>query len=119
MKKLTKILAIVLVVLMTLSVAGCGKKNSLVGTWEYSEDGIGAVYDLKKDGTGTYKVTVGEAEVEYELKYEVKDNLLLVRFVNNDTFSEDDVFENEFNLKDANTLILKDTSGLEMTFVKK
>ena len=108
---------------IALTVAGCGKKgdDSLVGVWEYkdTENGIGAVYDLKADGTGTYTMTVGETEVVYELKYEVQDGHLLVRYVNNETFSEDDVFDSEFVLKDANTMIVKDTSGMEMTFNKK
>ena len=69
---------------------------SFVGIWTYTdeENGIGAVYDLKEDGTGTYTMIVGEEEVTYELKYEVQDNLLLVTYVNNETFTEDDVFEN-------------------------
>ena len=112
-----------LVFAIVLAVAGCGKKgdNSLVGVWEYkdTENDIGAVYDLKDDGTGTYTMKVGETEVTYELKYEVQNGHLLVRYVNNETFSEDDVFDSEFSFKDDNTLIIKDTSGMEMTFVKK
>ena len=123
MKKIKTILAALLVMAIALTVAGCGKKgdDSLVGVWEYkdTENGIGAVYDLKADGTGTYTMTVGETEVVYELKYEVQDGHLLVRYVNNETFSEDDVFDSEFVLKDANTMIVKDTSGMEMTFNKK
>jgi hypothetical protein len=108
---------------MLLSLAGCGKKeeNSLVGTWEYSdtESGIGAVYVLKDDGTGTYTMKVGETEVTYELKYEVKDGHLLVRYVNNEIFTEDDVFDNEFSFRDAKTLIVKDTLGEELPFIRK
>ena len=74
---------------------------------------------LNEDGTGTYTMKVGEQEVTYELKYEVKDGHLLVRYVNNETFSEDDVFDSEFSLQDADTMIIKDTSGEEMTFVRK
>ena len=123
MKKTKTIITLLLSLLIALSIAGCGKKSdqSLVGVWEYSdtENGIGAVYDLREDGTGTYTMTVGDQEVVYELKYEVKDSHLLVRFVNNETFTEDDVFDNEFKLKDANTLIIKDSMDTEMTFVKK
>ena len=123
MKKLSAILALLLVLAMVFSVTGCSKKeeNSLVGVWEYSdtENGIGAVYDLRSDGTGTYTMNVGEQEVTYELKYEVKDGHLLVTYFNNETFTEDDVFDNEFSFKDANTLIIKDSFGEEMTFVKK
>lgn len=123
MKKIKTILATLLVLAMALSVAACAKKNdgSLVGVWEYqdTESGIGATYDLKDDGTGTYTMKVGEEEVVYELKYEVKNGHLLVTYVNNEIFTEDDVFDSEFTMKDANTMIVKDSSGMEMTFIKK
>ena len=123
MKKTKLILAALLVFAMVLAIAGCGKKkeNSIVGTWEYTdeENDIGAVYDLKEDGTGTYTMTVAGEDVVYELKYEVKDNHLLIRYVNNDTFSEDDEFDNEFSFKDSNTLIIKDSFDQQLTFVRK
>ena len=95
--------------------------DSLTGIWEYSdtENGIKTVYDLKDDGTGTYTMTVGDNEVIYELKYEVKDGHLLVTYVNNDTFTEDDVFDNEFSFKDSNTIIIKDSNEAELTYIKK
>lgn len=128
MKKLTAFLAALLVFAMTLSLAGCGAKgevkgeeNSLVGTWEYTdtEFGIGAVYVLNENGTGTYTMKVGDEEVTYELKYEVKDGHLFVTYVNNDIFTEDDVFDSEFSFKDVNTLVIIDSFGEEMTFIKK
>ena len=123
MKKISAILMVLLVFTMVLSLTGCGSKdeNSLVGTWEYSdtEYGLGAVYVLKDDGTGTYTMKVGEEEVTYELKYEVKDGHLLVSYVNNEIFSEDDVFDSEFSFKDSKTMIVKDSFGEEQTFIKK
>ena len=123
MKRISAVLGALLVFAMFLSLAGCGKKeeNSLVGTWEYSdtESGIGADYVLKDDGTGTYTMKVGETEITYELKYEVKDGHLLVRYVNNEIFTEDDVFDNEFSFRDAKTLIVKDTLGEELPFIRK
>ncbi len=123
MKSIRSILAVLLVLATVLALAGCGgkKENSLVGIWAYSdpENGIGAVYDLKADGSGTYTMTVGEAEVTYELKYEVKDGHLLVRYVNNEIFTEDDVFDSEFRFQDSGTLIVKDSLGEELTFVRK
>lgn len=114
----------IIIALLTLTIllAGCGKKDaSLTGVWEYSdaETGIGAIYNLKEDGTGTYTMKVGETEVTYELKYEVKDGHLLVRYANNEYFSEDDVFDSEFKLKGSDTLIIKDSSDMEMEFRKK
>ncbi len=123
MKKNSGILMVILVFTLLLSVTGCSKKgeNSLAGIWEYTdaETGLGAIYDLKDDGTGTYTMKVGEQEVTYELKYEVEDGHLLVRFVNNELFSEDDVFDSEFSFKDSSTLIIKDSLGEEMSFVKQ
>jgi len=125
-----KILILVLVLaLACVFMVACGgnsggsdaSENSLTGVWKYedTENGIGAVYDLKDDGTGTYTMIVGEEEVTYELKYEVQDNHLLVTYVNNDTFTEEDVFDSEFSFQDANTLIVKDSFGEEMTFVRQ
>ena len=123
MKTLNAFFKALLVFVMILTLTGCSKKdeNSLAGVWEYSdtENGISTVYDLKGDGTGTYTMNVGENTVTYELKYEAKDNHLLVRFVNNDTFSEEDVFDNEYTLKDANTMIIKDSFGEELTYIRK
>lgn len=122
MKKTNLIFVTLLVFSMILALAGCGKKeNSIVGTWECNdtENDISTVYDLKDDGTGTYTMKVAGEEVIYELKYEIKDNHLLVRYVNNDTFSEDDEFDNKFQFKDDNTLIIKDSFDEEMTYVRK
>ena len=123
MRKLRTVITTLLVIAMVISIAACGKKNenSLAGVWEYTdtESDLGAVYDLKEDGTGTYTMKIGETEVTYELKYEVKDGHLLVTYVNNETFTEDDVFDSEFTLKDADTMIIKDSTGMEMTFNKK
>ena len=123
MRKLRTVITTLLVIAMVISIAACGKKNenSLAGVWEYTdtESDLGAVYDLKEDGTGTYTMKIGETDVTYELKYEVKDGHLLVTYVNNETFTEDDVFDSEFTLKDADTMISKDSTGMEMTFNKK
>ena len=123
MKKIKSILAVLLVLAMVFSIAACGKKeeNTITGTWEYSDEanGIKTVYVLKDDGTGTYTMNTGGEDVVYELKYEVKDNHLLVTYVNNEIFSEDDVFDSEFSFKDSKTLIIKDSFGEELTYVKK
>ena len=123
MRRICFVLAVLLVLTAALASAGCGKsgKDSLVGTWEYtsSEYGINAVYVLKADGTGTYTLKVGEAESNYELKYETKDGHRLVTFVNDEIFTEEDVLDSEYTLKDKNTLVIKDTSGEEMTFIRK
>ena len=62
---------------------------------------------------------VGVEEVVYELKYEVKNNHLLVTYVNSEIFAEDDVFDSEFSFKDANTFVIKDDIFGDMTFTRK
>ncbi len=123
MKKICSLIPILLALALLFAASGCGQQetNSLPGTWEYQdeENGIGAVYVLKNDGTGTYTMTVGDSEVTYELKYEARDGHLLVTYVNNEIFTEEDVFDSEFRFQDADTLIIKDTAGTEMTFIKK
>ncbi|MBQ1391097.1 MAG: hypothetical protein IIY82_05055 [Firmicutes bacterium] len=95
--------------------------DSLAGTWEYrdEENGLGAIYVLNEDGTGTYTMIVGDQEVTYELEYEVQDGHLLVVYVNNEIFSEDDIFDSEFTRPDANTLIIKDSLGEELTYIRQ
>ena len=123
MKKCSIFCVGLFVLVVELFMTGCGQsgEQSMTGVWSYSDttNGMNAVYNLKDDGTGTYTMTVGDQEVTYELKYEVNDGHLLVRYVNNDIFSEEDVFDNEFSFKDANTLIIKDSFDEEMTFVKQ
>ena len=62
---------------------------------------------------------VGDQEVTYELEYEVQDGHLLVVYVNNEIFSEDDLFDSEFTRPDANTLIIKDSLGEELTYIRQ
>ena len=125
MKKNNVVIIALLVVTMVVCLMGCGggskKDYSLTGVWEYSDEanGIGSVYDFKDDGTGTYTMNVAGNEVVYEMKYEVSDGHLLITFVNNDTFSEDDVFDSEFKFKDENTLIVKDSLGDDLTYIRK
>ncbi len=119
-RKIPTIFAAMFILILAFSMVACGKKsgNSLTGTWEYNEDGIKAVYVFEEGGTGTYTMDTGES-VTYKMKYETKDNHLLVSYVDNDVFDETDVFDSEYTLKDDNTLIIKDSFGTEMTFVKK
>ncbi len=127
MKKFYYLLAALLVIAVVVSLPGCGRTDSaksanpLSGTWEYTdaEYDISTVYVLKDDGTGTYTMKVGDTEVVYELKYETKDDHLLVTYVNNEIFTEEDVFDSPFRFSDPDTLILKDSFGEELTYVRK
>ena len=130
MKKTRVLIVSVLVLVMLLFVVGCGASSggsgddsqaSLAGVWKYedTENELGAIYDLKDDGTGTYTIIVGDQEVTYELKYEVADGHLLVTYVNNEIFTEDDVFDSEFRMEDENTMIVKDDTDMEMAFIRQ
>jgi len=125
MKKSNVVIIALLIVTMVVCLMGCGggskQDYSFTGVWEYSDEanGISSVYDFKDDGTGTYTMTVGGNEVIYEMKYEVSDGHLLITFVNNETFTEEDVFDSEFSFKDENTLIVKDSLGDDLTYIRQ
>ncbi len=72
MKKATAVVAIILMLCCMLS--ACGKGDSLVGTWTFSEDGIVMSFIFEKDGTG--KVTALEGLINIEYTYEIKDGKL-------------------------------------------
>ncbi|HCK87622.1 MAG TPA: hypothetical protein DHW39_02320 [Erysipelotrichaceae bacterium] len=115
-----KYLKHLLIILCVIVLAGCGRTYNLTGRWEYRDEttGTGAVYDLKEDGTGTY-TAIGGSEVTYDLKYEVQNNHLLVSFLNNETYSEDLVFDSEFKIKDDNTMVIQGNGGKELPFIRQ
>ena len=118
MKKSIKSLILVLVIMFGIfTLFGCGKetkKNSkLVGTWEYKEDGFGAVYSFKADGTGYLTLTAYEQSDTSKFTYETEDNKILITFK-----GDTDVFELEYRIKD-NTLIIKDSFDEETILKKK
>ncbi len=125
MKKTNIVIIAILLVAIFICLMGCGGSPkadySLTGVWEYSDEvnGISSVYDFKDDGTGTYTMTVGGNVVVYEMKYEVNDGHLLIIFVNNDIFTEEDVFDSEFRFKDENTLIVKDSLGDDLKYIRQ
>ena len=56
----------------------------------------------------------------YVMKYEYKDDHLFITYVNNETFTEDDVFDFEVTFEDEQTIVLKDTAGGdEITYVRQ
>ena len=120
MKYLRKLFAFIAAFTLTVILTGCSRPADLTGTWVYKDEtrGIEAVYDLKEDGTGTYSVT-GSSSVMYELRYEVQNNHLLVSFLNSDTYSEDLVFDSEFKMKDDNTMVIRDSAGRDMPFIRQ
>lgn len=120
-KSLVLVIALVMVFALLAGCGGSGGGPSIAGTWVYedTEAAMSSIYVLNEDSTGTYTIKVEDQEVVYELKYEVQDGHLLVTYVNNDVFSEDDVFDSEFSFQDDNTLIIKDSFGEEMTYIRQ
>ena len=130
MKKTYTMIAALLAVAMIVLLTGCGAgaekspagtENGLTGTWAYtdSENEFGAVYVLREDGAGTYTMTVGEQTVTYELRYRIDGDHLLVTYVNNEIFTEDDVFDSTFRFQGPDTLILEDSFGEELSFARQ
>jgi hypothetical protein len=125
-KWLAVIMAVIMVCVMMSACGGSGggasADNSIAGTWNYedTEYDISASYVFNEDGTGTNYINVGGQEVTYELKYEYKDDHLFITYVNNETFTEDDVFDFEVTFEDEQTIVLKDTAGGdEITYVRQ
>ena len=123
MKREGAVIAIGILLVAVLLLTGCGrsKKDTMIGTWEYrdEESGLTAVYQFREDGTGLYRMETGEEASEYEIRYELKDGHLLVRYVNNELFSEDLVFDSEYVLESKGSLIIRDSFGESMTFLRK
>ena len=69
--------------------------------------------DAGEDFVFSNKVTVTQAEYEAPA---IPDGWVEADIAD---LTEDDVFDSEFSFKDANTLIIKDSFGEEMTYVKK
>lgn len=57
MKKFKKLAAIVMVLSMALAMVACGKKDSIVGTWEATEDGVTLTYEFQDGGKGKVSVS--------------------------------------------------------------
>ena len=67
-----KAVAILLVAVMALTFAACGKKSPIVGTWA---DGI-HTWTFKKDGTGTFSEFGGT----FPMTYKIKGNKITIDF---------------------------------------
>ena len=106
MKKTYTMIAALLAVAMIVLLTGCGAgaEKSPAGT----ENGL----------TG-YTMTVGEQTVTYELRYRIDGDHLLVTYVNNEIFAEDDVFDSTFRFQGPDTLILEDSFGEELSFARQ
>lgn len=113
MKNLARILAMALIVVMALSLVGCGLNNKLKGEWEGSleMEGIEAEVTLEFDGKDEVKMTVYAKEYDFKesdtLEYEVDGKELII-----------DGEEVEYEFDGRNTLIL-DMDGEELELTRK
>lgn len=82
------------------------ESNSIVGQWEYEEGYF--VYTFNEDKTGSYEAQGSGLKFTYAING------------NKITFTYDDnkLFETEFRIE-GNTLIVKDSGGQELKYIKK
>ena len=116
MKKTVRLMALVMVlVMLCAALSACGKKldSKVVGTWEYNEGSLGAIYVLNADGTGTYTIKAGTETSKQNITYKTEGGKLLITFE-----GDTDVFEMPYSFSGAD-MIVKDTFGTEMTFKKQ
>lgn len=102
MKNLARILAMALVVVMVLSLAGCGAASKIKGEWKASVMGIPMTMEF--DGKEVTTSVMGEEET---FEYEVKGDKLVI-----------DGEETAFEFDGRNTLIL-DMDGMEVEFERQ
>lgn len=113
MKKFARLLALVLVVVMTLSLVGCGLASKLDGKWEgtLEEGGIKADVVMefdKKAGEVTLTISVMGFEESDTVDFEVDGKVLKI-----------DGDEVEYELKGSTLTLELDGDELELEKVKK
>lgn len=76
MKKLCILISAVLVMSLLLCACGGSAKNSLVGTWTVTEEGITLTSNFNEDNTGSVSALGGVVAVNFT--YEAKDGKLTI-----------------------------------------
>ena len=101
-----KIISIVVVCCFLVSLCACGGSNSIVGTWEITEDLLGVdvttSYTFNADGTGSMNL-LGELELDFTYEFPedgkvqlnteflgVTDSMVYGYSIENDTLTLDD-----------------------------
>ena len=114
-KRVVSVLCIVVIALVTVALAGCGKKDnksdeaSIIGTWEYSRGSSTYAYNFKEDKTGSYSVYGTEMPFTYE-----DDGQKVTILYDGNTVSS--TFEYKI---EENKLIIKDSFGDDVEYIKK
>lgn len=101
------ILTLVLVVTLSVLLAGCGKKG-LVGTWTY-ESGSGYIYTFNEDKTCSYEAF----GTKMECTYEDEGTKVSILYKGNTAAS---TFEYKI---DGDTLTIKDSFGQDVIYKRK
>ena len=107
MKNLARILALALVVIMTLSLVGCGTASKFKGEWAGEILGMEFTMEFGKDELTTTISYMGEEESN-TVDYEVKGDKLYI---------DDEEVEYEFDGR--KTLILEIEDGMEIELEKQ
>ena len=108
-----KILSIALLLVLIISVTGCGKnqKNELVGTWKNDTyfEGYEFIYTFNEDGTGKYDA----AGTVMNFTYKVNGNKISFEYTDEDMETLDTTFS-----IDGDTLTVKDSENEDVLYEK-
>lgn len=120
-KHLRQVFLVLIIIVGIFSLSACGKKKAetkviderVIGTWKYESDYIIATYVFRKDGTGSYTITVGEETVLKTVAY----------YTENDTFyinydEDPDTFELKYSVSNEGITII-DSLGDELLYEKQ
>ena len=111
MKKRAVALLAVAVLVLACFAAGCGGgSKGIVGSWAGDGSYSSFVYTFKEDGTGSYSVAGAEMKFKYE---DNQGKSVKITYDGNTTGST-----YEYRI-DGNKLIIKDSFGSEVTYVRK
>ena len=88
-----------------VALVGCGKKATIVGSWDHS----GYVYTFNKDGSGNYDAL----GTKMEFTYEDKGDKVAIKYTGNTKATD-----YEYKIE-GKKLIIKDSFGNDVEYTKK
>ena len=98
-----------LAIVFCFVLVGCGKKNTIVGSWKSKDYGDTYVYTFNEDGTGNYLV----AGSKMEFTYKIDGNKISITY--NDSQS---TFDSEYSIEN-NELDIIDSLGRDTYYTRK
>ena len=113
MKKLIRVLAVIIVVVLAVSLfAGCSNKSKLIGKWQCKEDGASVTLEFKKNGDLIVGMSFGGETESEKGKWKMgKGDKLMI------SEDGDDWEETEYELKNGKLIL--DMGGSKVTFKRK